>query len=115
MDEFARLLDLRLWDPVARDTTLTTSEESGNLVSRSYSLPTTPDELRDKFAATEWWMRESLGPHGRAPDFMANVVVGLRDYHAELDTNEPSRLRRQGDRLPPLRHRARPRPHPCAR
>ncbi|MEV6122711.1 4-hydroxyphenylacetate 3-hydroxylase N-terminal domain-containing protein [Streptomyces sp. NPDC052077] len=89
VDRIAHLLDLRRSDPAAREVALTTSEETGNLVSRSYSLPTTPEDLRAKFAASRWWMAESLGQHGRAPDFMANVVVGLRDYHAELETNRP--------------------------
>jgi 4-hydroxyphenylacetate 3-monooxygenase oxygenase component len=89
IDEFARLFDLRLGDPAAREVALTPSAESGNLVSRSYMLPHTPAELRAKFAASQWWMRESLGQQGRSPDFMANVVVGLYDFRDELEANRP--------------------------
>jgi 4-hydroxyphenylacetate 3-monooxygenase oxygenase component len=85
VDEFARVLDLRLADERAREVSLCTSPETGNLVSRSYSAPTTADELRRKYEGTRWWMAETLGQHGRAPDFMANVVVGLYDYRAELE------------------------------
>lgn len=86
VDEFARLLDLRL---AAGDITTSVSAATGNRVSRAYDLPTTPAELRAKFAASEWWMRESLGQHGRSPDFMANVVVGIHDYREELEANRP--------------------------
>ncbi|WP_067180107.1 4-hydroxyphenylacetate 3-hydroxylase family protein [Microtetraspora niveoalba] len=85
VDEFARLFDLRLSDPEARDLNTFISPETGNRVSRSYALPTTAEELRAKFAAAEWWMRESWGQLGRSPDFMANVVVGLYDYRDELE------------------------------
>lgn len=89
VDEFARLLDLRLDDPAARALSTFESVETGNLVSHAYSLPTTPEELRAKFAASEWWMRESMGQLGRSPDFMSNVVVGLYDYHRELEAHRP--------------------------
>ncbi|WP_433368005.1 4-hydroxyphenylacetate 3-hydroxylase family protein [Streptosporangium sp. CA-115845] len=89
IDEFARLFDLRLSDPEALEIGTFVSPETGNRVSRSYTLPTTPEELRAKFAATEWWMRESWGQQGRSPDFMANVVVGLHDFRDELEKNRP--------------------------
>ncbi|MGH3585391.1 MAG: 4-hydroxyphenylacetate 3-hydroxylase N-terminal domain-containing protein, partial [Pseudonocardia sp.] len=65
------------------------SAETGNPVSRAYDLPHTAEELRQKYAATEWWMRESWGQLGRAPDFMANVVVGIHDFRDELEQNRP--------------------------
>ena len=34
-------------------------------------------------------MAETLGQHDWAPDFMANVVVGLYDYRDELERNRP--------------------------
>lgn len=89
VDEFARLFDLRLSDPEAREVNTFVSPKTGNRVSRSYALPTTPEELRAKFAAAEWWMRESWGQLGRSPDFMANVVVGLYDYRDELEKGRP--------------------------
>ncbi|MFI6542411.1 4-hydroxyphenylacetate 3-hydroxylase family protein [Streptomyces prunicolor] len=84
VDEFARLLDLR-HSPEHVELSTFVSPETGNRVSQAYSMPSTPEELRAKFAASEWWMRESLGQLGRSPDFMSNVVVGLRDYAPELD------------------------------
>ncbi len=87
VDEFARLLDLRFATPEGRAATLFKSEETGNEVSYAFSLPKTPEELRAKFAASEWWMRESLGQLGRSPDFMSNVAAGLADYADELDQN----------------------------
>ncbi|GII62099.1 4-hydroxyphenylacetate 3-monooxygenase oxygenase component [Sphaerisporangium krabiense] len=85
VDEFARLFDLRIESEADRELNTFLSPETGNPVSRSYALPRTREELRAKFAASEWWMRESLGQLGRSPDFMANVVVGLYDYHEELE------------------------------
>jgi aromatic ring hydroxylase len=87
--EFARVLDLRLADERAREVNFYTSPETGNLVSRSYLAPATATELHAKFETTRWWMAEPLGQHGRAPDFMANVVVGLYDYRDELERNRP--------------------------
>ena len=89
VNEFARLLDLRFADAESRATTLFESVATGNLVSYAYSLPETREELRAKFAASEWWMRESLGQLGRSPDFMSNVVAGLYDYADELEANNP--------------------------
>lgn len=85
VDEFARLLDLRLASPEVLDATTYVSPETGNRVSFAYALPRTAADLRAKFGASEWWMRESLGQHGRSPDFMANVVVGIHDYRDELE------------------------------
>lgn len=84
--EFARLYD-RQHDADVRDAMTFVSPETGNRVSRSYQLPRSADDLRGKFANTELWMRESWGQLGRAPDFMANVTVGLYDFRAELDAN----------------------------
>ncbi|MFV0375173.1 4-hydroxyphenylacetate 3-hydroxylase family protein [Microbacterium sp.] len=89
VNEFARLLDLRFASEEARDRTLFTSPETGNPVSYAYSLPTTREQLRRKFAASEWWMAESLGQLGRSPDFMSNVVAGLVDYADELEAARP--------------------------
>jgi 4-hydroxyphenylacetate 3-monooxygenase oxygenase component len=89
VDEFARLMDLRLNDPETLARTTFESAETGNRVSHAYSLPKTAEELRAKFATSEWWMQESLGQLGRSPDFMGNVVVGLYDYHAELEAHRP--------------------------
>lgn len=87
IDTFAALLQRPHDDPEVRAVVATTSEETGNPVSRSYLLPRDRAELAAKFAATRWWMQESLGQLGRSPDFMANVVVGLWDYRRELETN----------------------------
>ncbi|WP_072803247.1 4-hydroxyphenylacetate 3-hydroxylase family protein [Rhodococcoides yunnanense] len=87
VDVFANLFERRLADPESQAVSTFRSPETGNLVSRSYSLPSTPEELRAKFRASEWWMRQSLGQLGRSPDFMANVVVGLWDYHRELEAD----------------------------
>ena len=89
VDEFARVLDLRLADERAREVNFYTSPETGNLLSRSYLAPATAKELHAKFETTRWWMAEILGQHGRAPDFMANVVVALYDYRDELEKNRP--------------------------
>lgn len=89
VEEFARLLDRRFSSPEARSATLFESVETNNLVSYAYSLPKTPEELRGKFAASEWWMRESFGQLGRSPDFMSNVVAGIYDYADVLETNRP--------------------------
>src|SRR2546425_938020 len=65
------------------------SPESGRRVSYSYLLPRTPADLLAKRRNTEIWMEESWGQLGRAPDFMSNVVVGLYDFRAELERNDP--------------------------
>lgn len=87
VDEFARLLDLRFATEESKSANFYTSEETGNPVSYAFSVPKTQEELRKKFAASEWWMRESLGQLGRSPDFMSNVVAGLVDYADELEAS----------------------------
>lgn len=86
VEEFARLFDHQ-HDPQVRDEMTFVSPETGNRVSRSYQLPQNAADLRSKYRNTELWMRESWGQLGRAPDFMANVTVGLHDFNAELDGN----------------------------
>ncbi|MEV5411180.1 4-hydroxyphenylacetate 3-hydroxylase N-terminal domain-containing protein [Thermopolyspora sp. NPDC052614] len=87
VDLFADLFDRRRADPETLALNTFRSPQTGNLISQSYSLPRNAEELRAKFRATEWWMRESLGQLGRSPDFMSNVVVGIWDYHKELEGN----------------------------
>ena len=89
VEEFARLFDQRRANAATLELTTYVSAETGHRVSNGYSMPATAPELRRKYAASEWWMRESLGQLGRSPDFMSNVVVGLRDYRAELDAARP--------------------------
>lgn len=85
VDLFAELFDRRISDSEALAVNTFRSPVTGNLVSQSYALPRTTEELRAKCGAAEWWMKQSLGQLGRSPDFMANVVVGLWDYHKELE------------------------------
>ncbi|MFC6882593.1 MULTISPECIES: 4-hydroxyphenylacetate 3-hydroxylase family protein [Actinomadura] len=85
VEEFARLYD-RQHDPELRDE-LTYVSDTGNRVSWSYHLPKNEDDLRRKYDNTRSWMRASFGQLGRAPDFMANVAVGLHDFRNELNAS----------------------------
>ncbi|UED83244.1 4-hydroxyphenylacetate 3-hydroxylase family protein [Streptomyces profundus] len=84
--EFGRLYD-RQHDPALAPRLTFPSPDTGNPVSRSYQLPTNAEELRAKAENTRDWMRASWGQLGRAPDFMANVTVGLHDFRDELEAN----------------------------
>jgi 4-hydroxyphenylacetate 3-monooxygenase len=86
--ELARLYDLQ-HTPEYRDQMTFVSPETGNRVSYSYLLPRTLDDLLAKRRNTEIWMEESWGQLGRAPDFCANIVVGLYDFRQELARHNP--------------------------
>jgi 4-hydroxyphenylacetate 3-monooxygenase oxygenase component len=88
LNELGRLYDLQHL-PEYRDLMTFVSPESGNRVSRSYQLPATMADLLAKRGNAEVWMKQSWGQLGRAPDFMANVVVGLYDFRTELRGNDP--------------------------
>lgn len=88
LSELARLYDLQ-HAPEYRDIMTYASPETGNRVSMSYLAPKTMEELLAKRRNSEIWASESWGQLPRAPDFMANVVVGLYDFRHELSGNDP--------------------------
>jgi len=88
LHELARLYDLQ-HTPEYRDSMTCMSPDTGNRVSYSYLLPRTMDDLLAKRRNCEIWMAESWGQLPRAPDFMANVAVGLYDFREHLRGNEP--------------------------
>ncbi|NUR89635.1 MAG: 4-hydroxyphenylacetate 3-hydroxylase [Nonomuraea sp.] len=79
VDRFGELYDLQ-----HNDEMTFVSPETGNRVSKSYLLPRTYEQLKEKYANTRAWMRNSWGQLGRSPDYMANVTVGLYDFSSEL-------------------------------
>ncbi len=83
-----RLYDLQ-HDGAHSETTTLVSPDSGVRVSRSYQLPDSRKALAEKWLNSHWWMEASLGQLPRAPDFMANVVVGLYDFRHELSRLDP--------------------------
>ena len=86
--ELARLYDLQHC-PEHRDAMVFASPLTGNDVSYSYLAPRTIDELLAKRRNTEVWSRESWGQLARAPDFMANVLVGMYDSRDDLAKSNP--------------------------
>lgn len=79
----------RRHDPEHAATMLTRSELSGRQVGVSYLAPRTREELDLKWRNSRGWIEASHGQLSRVPDFMANVVVGLYDYRAELAGVDP--------------------------
>jgi 4-hydroxyphenylacetate 3-monooxygenase oxygenase component len=86
--ELTRLYDLQ-HTAEYRDRMTYVSPETGNRVSYSYLRPSTLDELLAKRRNCEIWMAETWGQLPRAPDFMANVAVGLYDFRKHLRGNNP--------------------------
>jgi 4-hydroxyphenylacetate 3-monooxygenase oxygenase component len=86
--EMARLYDLQSTEQY-RDVMTVESPETGNRISYSYMLPRSLGDLRLKRRNSEGWFKESFGQIGRAPDFMSNVCVGLYNFRAELEKNDP--------------------------
>ncbi|MDF5756944.1 4-hydroxyphenylacetate 3-hydroxylase N-terminal domain-containing protein [Spongiactinospora sp. TRM90649] len=82
VDRFAELYDAQHNDVMTFE-----SPETGNRVSKSYLLPRTFDQLKEKYANTQAWMRNSWGQLGRSPDYMANVTVGLYDMRDDLNAS----------------------------
>ena len=87
--EMARLYDLQ-HTPQLREAMTEPLADAPYRVSRSYALPRDEQELRAKWTNTHLWMEHSWGQLPRVPDFMANVVVGLYDYRAELAAVDPA-------------------------
>lgn len=86
--ELARLYDMQ-HSPEYRDQMTFVSPSTGNRVSFSYLLPTTPEELTAKAANSNLWMKETWGQMGRLSDFCANFLVGFWDYREELGKVDP--------------------------
>lgn len=86
--ELARLYDLQ-HSPEYRDRMTYVCPETGRRLSYSYVCPRTMDDLLAKRRNCEVWMAETWGQLPRAPDFMANVAVGLYDFRAHLRGNNP--------------------------
>ncbi|MEB0138385.1 MULTISPECIES: 4-hydroxyphenylacetate 3-hydroxylase family protein [unclassified Undibacterium] len=87
-NEMARLYDLQ-HSEACRDAMTETVADTPYRVSRSYSLPHDEQRLEAKWANSHLWMKHSWGQLPRVPDFMANVVIGLYDYRAELAVVDP--------------------------
>ncbi|QTX04389.1 4-hydroxyphenylacetate 3-hydroxylase family protein [Agromyces archimandritae] len=86
VDRLAELYDLQHSEGL-RDVMTYVDEDSGIRLSKSYLLPRTLDELKEKYANSHAWMQNTWGQLGRSPDYMANVVVGLYDFRDELEGN----------------------------
>ncbi|WP_283137145.1 4-hydroxyphenylacetate 3-hydroxylase family protein [Rhizohabitans arisaemae] len=85
VDRFAELYDMQ-----HNDVMTFVSPETGNRVSKSYLLPRTYEQLKEKYANSQAWMRNSWGQLGRSPDYMANITVGLYDFAPELGEFGPN-------------------------
>lgn len=83
----AHLYDLQHEPEFAETMTCESAEHPGRRISYSYLPPTTPEELLRKRSNTETWARETWGQVARLPDFTANITVGIRDFHTELEAN----------------------------
>ena len=88
LQELARLYDLQ-HKPEYQDRMTFISPNTGNRVSYSYCLPRNMNDLLAKRGNTEIWAVETWGQMPRIPDFMANVVVGIYDFCAELHDHNP--------------------------
>src|ERR1700712_1503501 len=86
--ELARLYDLQHGAEFGEEMTYA-SPLSGNPVSSSYLAPTSHEELLAKRRNTEIWSSESWGQLARAPDFMANVMVGIYEFRSDLAQSRP--------------------------
>jgi len=86
--EFARIYDLQ-HDPAFKDRMTFDSYFSGKKVSRSWQLPNTAAEMREKADNTWVWMEQSWGQLGRTPDFMAGVLNGWVNIKDQLAAVRP--------------------------
>src|SRR5262245_16811765 len=57
-----------------------TCEYEGERISYSYLPPTDSQQLLLKRRNIEFWARATLGQMGRYPEFVAELIVGLRDW-----------------------------------
>jgi 4-hydroxyphenylacetate 3-monooxygenase oxygenase component len=66
-----------------------TCEYDGERISYSYLPPANADDLARKRRNIEIWSEATLGQMGRFPEFVAELVVGLRDWaHVIENTNK---------------------------
>jgi aromatic ring hydroxylase len=88
LDSLAALYDVQ-HQPENAGEMLFRSDLTGRQVSLSYLAPTSRNDLDRKWCNSRRWLEASHGQLSRLPDFMANVVVGLYDFRAELATVNP--------------------------
>jgi 4-hydroxyphenylacetate 3-monooxygenase len=86
--ELARIYDLQHSEKLCDSMTFR-SPETGNRISYSYLAPRSISDLQAKRGNTQIWAEESWGQLARAPDFMANVAVGLYDFSDALGRSCP--------------------------
>ncbi|HEX2227329.1 MAG TPA: 4-hydroxyphenylacetate 3-hydroxylase N-terminal domain-containing protein, partial [Candidatus Binatia bacterium] len=73
--------------PECRD--IMTVDHEGERISYSYLPPRNAEELALKRRNIEFWSQATLGQMGRFPEFVAELVVGLRDWaHVIEKTNK---------------------------
>lgn len=66
-----------------------TTEHEGERISYSYLPPRNREELALKRRNIEFWAEETLGQMGRYPEFVAELVVGLRDWTHAIEKVNP--------------------------
>lgn len=76
-------------DPKLRDLLTMKSPTSGDLVSRSYVLPKSVDDLVRRREMIEYLARRTGATVGRLPEYMATIVAGLYDVRAVLAAEAP--------------------------
>ena len=83
----AALYDLQYRDDLV-DIMTVKSPSSGDLVGRSFIVPESKDDLRQRSEMHKVWADASLGHMGRSPDYMnVNVMAAgmASSYFAEVD------------------------------
>ena len=86
MHSLAALYDMQ-HAPELVETMTVTSPTSGELVGRSFLVPKTKEDLRNRSEMHKTWANASLGHMGRTPDYMnVNVMAAgtAAEYFAQI-------------------------------
>ncbi len=78
----ARIYDMQ--HEAATKNVMTYLREDGLRISYSYCAPQNAQDLLNRRANTEVWVREVFGMCGRLPDFCSSMVIGYYDIKDEL-------------------------------
>ncbi len=63
---------------------------TGQISSRAWQVPRTPEELRARRKMIEYTSRKTMGTFGRPPDLAPTIAVGLLAYLPEFKTRKSS-------------------------